>query len=197
MIHRLKNLIRFIKFHFIYKKRYINSPGTPSLCSIIAHPFHESKFETKTCETLKEFFSSQEIIVPKQHRYATKFDFIIPKIAIIEPHGIWSNHPGENSYIDYYNSRKELASEYKELKNLPMVVVTNSSELFTLKSFLQETSNSKYAFNDFILYMLEKYTTRSYNFVDRIELKYKNNKRLIFLSLLGWSLAFLFGISLL
>lgn len=197
MIIHLKKLIRYIKFHLIYKKRYINSPGIPSLCSIIGHPFHESKFETQTCEALKEFFLPQEIFVPSQHKFATKFDFIIPKVAIIEPHGIWSNRPGENSYLDYYNSRKDLASIYKELKKLPMVIVTNLAELNTLKSYLSNSNNSKYAFNNFILHLLEKYSTNSYNYVDRMELKYRNSKYLIILSLLGWSLAVILGITLL
>ncbi|MHA2365328.1 MAG: hypothetical protein ACXAC7_15325 [Candidatus Hodarchaeales archaeon] len=174
----------------------MSSPGKPTLCENLSHPYHESQFEARTCNILSEFIHHKEILVPSQHKYKTKFDFIIPGIAIIEPHGIWMNLPNENSYFNYYEDRKNLASEYKELKDLPMVVISNSKELTYLKTFLQHSLNIKMSMNQFVIEMLEKYQTLSPSLPEGPETTYQMTKAQKAFALLGWGFTILLFILL-
>ncbi|OLS17024.1 MAG: hypothetical protein HeimC3_49980 [Candidatus Heimdallarchaeota archaeon LC_3] len=59
---RIKKFIRWSKFHFVIKYRFVNSKGIPSLCDNANHNYHDSKFEAKTCEALHQFFELKFII---------------------------------------------------------------------------------------------------------------------------------------
>jgi hypothetical protein len=99
-MNKLLSFWRYLKFQLIYKRRFSKTPGIPSLCSNVKHPYHESKFEMEVCEILCSIFGQKEVLVPQQHKYSIKFDFIVKNTAIIEPHGIWTNNPNENTYFD-------------------------------------------------------------------------------------------------
>ena len=115
VIFSLRSIWRYLKFHWVYKGRFSKTPGIPCLCSNIQHPYHESKFEQETCEILCTIFTQKDVLVPSQHKYPIKFDFIISNTAIIEPHAIWSNRAGEDTFFDYYKQRRNYADKYDEL----------------------------------------------------------------------------------
>ena len=111
--HLFSNFWTFI-FKFYNKRKFSKTPGIPCLCLNIKHPYHESKFEQETCNILCSICGNNEVLVPLQHKYPIKFDFIIKETAIIEPHGIWTNRPGEDSYFDYYKQRRSYADKYDD-----------------------------------------------------------------------------------
>ncbi|MHA1984870.1 MAG: hypothetical protein ACW967_10970 [Candidatus Hodarchaeales archaeon] len=101
----VKNFVkRWWKFHREYKKQNTQSLGIRTLCGNVNHPYHESKFETLTCKILHKYYPAEKILLPEQHGCKTKFDFVIPGEAVIEPHGVWENKPGEEE--EYYWKRK-------------------------------------------------------------------------------------------
>ena len=160
----IRQIIRYIKFHLVFKRRYSKTPGIPTLCTNINHPFHESKFEAETCEVLSSIFPKKDVWTPTNHKYHIKFDFIIKNTAIIEPHGIWSNRPGEDTYFDYYKQRRGLADKEEELKNLPVVVLSSTADLGTMKRKLTEqSSNYKKTFQELTTYFLDKHKTSEIN----------------------------------
>lgn len=183
----LKKFKRWISFHFLVKRKYKNIPGIPVLCSNINHPFHESKFEAKCCETLHFFFHEKDILTPSQHRCKTKFDFIIKKIAIIEPHGIWGGKPNENMYFDYYRNRKELAEKEQMTKDLPVLVLASYSDLTKMKKYLVKGNNPKKAISELIIELLQKYNTVS---PSEVIIQQKRNKKLLIFGILGWIVSF-------
>ena len=99
MSMKLVSFWRYLKFHFIYKRKFCKTPGILCLCSNIKHPYHESKFEQETCSVLCSIFGNREVLVPSQHKYSIKFDFLIKENAIVEPHAIWTNKPGEDTFF--------------------------------------------------------------------------------------------------
>ena len=159
VIVSLISIWRYLKFQFVYKRKFSKTPGIPSLCSNVHHPYHESKFEQETCEVLCSILSEKEVLVPSQHKFPIKFDFVVPKTAIIEPHAIWSNRAGEDTFFDYYKQRREHADKYEELRELPVVVLTNSTDVNFLKNTLREASNYKKACQEVTSTLLEKYKT--------------------------------------
>ena len=159
MILKIYSFWRYLKFQLIYKRRFSKTPGIPSLCLNIKHPYHESKFEQETCKILCSICGNDEVLVPAQHKYLIKFDFIIKGTAIVEPHGIWTNKPGEDSYFEYYKQRRSYADRYEDLKILPMVVLSNTTDLVYLKKQLKESSNFKKSCQEVSSTLLEKYKT--------------------------------------
>ena len=79
--------------------------------------------------------------MPEQHGCRTKFDFVIPGVAVIEPHGVWENKEGE--YEEYYRKRAWLANQEKMTKGLPVMVVGSMRELKILNKKLKEFSNER------------------------------------------------------
>ena len=61
------------------------------------------------------------------HRYYIKFDFIIPKIAILEPHGFRTGADG--SYRRYVEGRILFASYEPQINGLQVIVLKNYSDL--------------------------------------------------------------------
>ncbi|MFW9930125.1 MAG: hypothetical protein ACFFD1_12090 [Candidatus Thorarchaeota archaeon] len=165
--------------------------GIPTLCSNIDHSYHESKFEAKTCNLLLEYFPANEILIPPQHNFSTRFDFYIPETAIIEPHAIWNNLPGNTSYFDYYKTRKQLAEQNKKTQNLPILVLSCSSDLSLFKHNLKEISDNKKAINQTILELLKKYEidTKEIKEEDEYPLLFKYYKILMILGITGWLIA--------
>lgn len=156
---KIQALWRYLKFQIIYKRRFSKTPGIPTLCSNLKHPYHESKFEQETCNVLCSICGNKEVLVPSQHKYPIKFDFIIKGTSIIEPHGIWTNKPGEDSFFDYYKQRRTYADNYDELKEIPVVVLSNLTDLTYLKKQLKESSNFKKTCQEVTSTLLEKYKT--------------------------------------
>ena len=113
----------------------------------------------ETCNVLCAIVGNNEVLVPIQHKYPIKFDFIIKQTAIVEPHGIWSNKPGEDTYFNYYKQRRDYADNYEELKTLPVVVLSNTSDLHVLINKLKNKSNYKIACQEISALFLEKYRT--------------------------------------
>ena len=67
----IKKFLRWIRFHFYFKRKFSSSPGIPTLCSNLRHPYHESKFELSTCEVLSKFFedNSKNLVKISENGY--------------------------------------------------------------------------------------------------------------------------------
>lgn len=195
MVAEFRRFNRWIKFHYVYRRTISTGHGIISLCDNYYHPYYDSKFEAKTCNVLSEFFPKKNILVPEQHKYSIKFDFIIPKIAIVEPHGIWTDSAEGSTYFGYYQQRQAHASKHNALKDLPMVVISNDTELDLLKQLLQEFSNTTYAVKAFIKQTLEKYGHTTKPIDERPYEGYITVYSLITVTsvLIGWGLAILFA----
>ena len=172
MLNNIYLFWRYLKFQLIFKRRFSKTPGIPCLCKNIKHPYHESEFEMETCNVLCAIVGNNEVLVPIQHKCPIKFDFIIKGTAIIEPHGIWTNRPGEDTYFSYYKQRRDYADKYDDLKSLPVVVLSNTSDLHFLINKLKGGSNYKIACQETSAQFLEKYRTnevpRQQEFVIRL-----------------------------
>ena len=146
-----KKVVRWLRFHFFIKNKYKHRFGKPTLCNIIQHEYHESLFEQETCLVLERYFPNNDILIPSQHNYPTKFDFIINDIAIFEPHGVWNG----SDYYTYYKKRKELSRKHS--LDLPVVIIPSFEDLKLLDSLLGKESSVLKSIHGFQLQMLQKY----------------------------------------
>ena len=146
-----QKIIRSLKFYFVIKPTKKNATGHVSLCSNIEHEFHLSIFEAETCKILSKHIANKNILTPEQHKYQTKFDFIIKNdlgelLGIIEPHGIWYyENFSNNKFLNYYIQRRKLANLHLELKALPIVVLANMDDLNVLENEMKKNTSIKQA----------------------------------------------------
>lgn len=185
MFTSVRRFWRWFRFQTIYKRKFGSSPGIPCLCSNLRHPFHESKFERDTCESLATVLPPIDILVPSQHRLTTKFDFLIPNVGVVEPHGIWGDLSSTNAFLSYYTSRRELA-DTSGLSELPVVVLANRKDLSTLINNINATSDNQKAFRITSLELLEKYKSKEPEVVYISVVERTWPLVLGFLAVMGW-----------
>ncbi|OLS21438.1 MAG: hypothetical protein HeimC3_35710 [Candidatus Heimdallarchaeota archaeon LC_3] len=136
-----QHIKRWWKFQREYKKQDPELYGKKTLCRNVSHPYHDSKFEALTCRVLHKFYPAEKILVPEQHGCKTKFDFVIPGVAVIEPHGVWENKKGEIG--EYTRKRVWLANQEEMTKGLQVIVVGSMRDLKILDKKLKEFSNKR------------------------------------------------------
>ncbi len=136
-----QHIKRWWRFQREYKKQNPELYEKRTLCRNVDHPYHDSKFEALTCRMLHKYYPAEQILVPEQHGCRTKFDFVIPGIAVIEPHGVWENKEGE--YGEYYRKRAWLANQEEITKGLPVIVVGSMRDLKLLNKKLKEFNNER------------------------------------------------------
>lgn len=123
-------------------------PGQLALCSTLQHPYHLSFFEYLTCELLTHYLRKYfKVLVPAQHRLPTHFDFVVPKIAVIEPHLYygknWTRSHFGNRYYRYYAYRTKKTRHYQLTRDLPVIVLSSFDDLMYLKKRLAAGINDK------------------------------------------------------
>ena len=180
MLHLVSNWLR--KRFWIPGSRH-SGFGTATQCSIRQHNTHDSKFEANTCRVLLEFFPANRILTPIQHGLKTHFDFVLPGSGIVEPHMLFGNE----SFYDYYFSRKNLSQQYSLTAGLPIIGLTSDKELSTFSGILKKNSNKVRAFKEFQAYQLQTQNKKKV----LLNRNHSGTIRLILgiLSTIGWLLA--------
>ena len=190
LFYYIKSFLRYLRFNFYYKSKFSKSPGIPSLCSNINHPFHESLWEKKVCELLGNYFPLTDIKTPPQHKLPIKFDLIVDSVAVYEPHAIFSSKPDNNTYFAYYNDRRTKLDNFKEYKSLPMIVISNSTDFNLLKAAL-EKDPTKTSMNQLVIDLLSSHK------LEELKPEYQENYLriispiIVIWGLIGWIVVFL------
>ncbi|OLS25611.1 MAG: hypothetical protein HeimC3_13590 [Candidatus Heimdallarchaeota archaeon LC_3] len=178
-----KRIVRWWNFHLIFKRknRHRWKFSRPGLCENINHPYHLSQFEIICCKILSQYFNQSEILTPSQHKFKTKFDFIIKDNIILEPHASWK-WSKTNEYMDYYYKRKHLALREEKTRNLPVLVLSSISDVRSMKNYLEKYNDPIHALKRLRLNLINKYSIEPIKKIDYHK-KQKLSKILIPLAL--------------